>query len=342
MPGHKPFEGYHSGNDQRGGICYPFDERMHMSHWVADRAIGFLQSHPHGEPWFLKVSFLPPHAPYSAPKRWYDRYAGIDIPPPSIGDWARKMYGGQEVSLQENPEATRGAVPVEEIMLARRSYAAAISFVDEQVGRVLEALEKRGDLENTLILFTADHGDIMGDNDLYRKTFSVEGSVNVPMIVRWPSRLGLEAKRGQVRTELAELRDVLPTFLDAASLPKPPAVEGLSLLDALRGKPWRSVLDLEHGSCYAPKDGWVALMDQRYKYVYYTVTGVQQLFDLQADPHELRDLAAEESSAALVREWRQKMAKHLAVRGDAWVRDGDLVVQPKSQLFRAANPYIVH
>jgi hypothetical protein len=69
---------------------------------------------------------------------------------------------------------------------------------------------------------------------------------------------------------------------------------------------------------------------------------VQQLFDLQADPHELRDLASEESSAARVREWRQKMAKHLAARGEAWVRDGDLVVQPKSQVFRADSPYIVH
>ena len=341
LPGHKPFEGYHSGNDQRGGICYPFDERLHMSHWVADRAIEFLQTQPRGQPWLLKVSFLPPHAPLSAPKRWYDRYTGVDIPPPAVGEWARKMYGEQQSSFQKNPETSRGVVPAEELQATRRSYAAAISFVDEQVGRVLEALERRGDLESTLILFTADHGDVMGDHYLYRKTFSVEGSVNVPMLVRWPARLGLDAKRGQVRTELAELRDVLPTFLDAAGLPKPPAVEGLSLLDAVRGKPWRSVLDLEHASCYAPKDGWVALMDQRYKYVYYTVTGVQQLFDLQADPHELRDLATEDSSAALVREWRQKMARHLAVRDESWVRDGDLVVQPKSRLFRADSPYIV-
>jgi arylsulfatase len=342
MPGHKPFEGWHSGNDQRGGMDYPFDERLHLTRWAADRAIEFLQSSPREAPWFLKVSFIHPHTPLNAPKRWHDRYEGVAIPTVAIGEWAGKMYGSQQTSFQKNPETTRGVVPAEELRATRRSYAAAISFVDEQVGRVLAALEKRGDLENTLILFTADHGDIMGDHYLYRKTFSVEGSVNVPMIVRWPARLRLDALRGQVRTELVELRDVLPTFLDAAGLPKPPAVEGLSLLDALRGKRWRSMLDLEHASCYAPKDGWVALTDQRYKYVYYTVTGMQQLFDLQADPHELRDLVADESSAALVREWRQRMVKHLAVRGEAWVRDGDLVVQPKSRLFRADSPYIIH
>lgn len=342
MPGHSPFEGYRSGNDQRGGISYPFDERLHLAHWTADRAIEFLESQPRGTPWFLKVSFIAPHAPLNAPKRWYDRYEGVKIPPPTIGDWARRQYGEVQTSFQKNPDATRGVVPADEIRESRQSYAAAISFVDEQIGRVVASLEKRGDLANTLILFTADHGDVMGDNYLYRKTFPVEGSVNVPMIVRWPGLLGLEAKRGQVRSELVELRDVLPTFLDAAGLPKPAAVERMSLLEALRGKPWRTVLDLEHASCYAPKDGWVALMDQHYKYIYYTVTGAQQLFDLQTDPHELRDLAEEASSASLVRGWRQQMAKHLEGRGEAWVRDGDLVVQPKSQLFRGDSPYIVH
>jgi arylsulfatase A-like enzyme len=161
------------------------------------------------------------------------------------------------------------------------------------------------------------------------------------MLVRWPAQLGLKAQRGQVREELVELRDVLPTFLDAAGLPKPASVEGASVLDILRGKPWRSVLDLEHGSCYQPKDGWVALMDERCKYIYYTVTGQQQLFDLKNDPHELRDLAADPASSPLVKEWRAKMVKHLAVRGDTWVRDGDLTVQPKSPLRRPNNPNVL-
>lgn len=341
MPGSKPYGNYHSGNDQRGGIHYPFDERLHETRWVADQAIKFLENHPTNQPWLLKVSWLRPHAALNAPKRWYDRYAGVDIPQAAIGEWARKWYGNVQTTLQKTPEATRGVVPAEEIREMRRSYAAAISFVDEQMGRVLEALEKRGELENTLILFTADHGDVLGDNLLYRKTFSVEGSVNVPMIVRWPARLGLEAKRGQMRQELVELRDVLPTFLDAAGLPTPVAVEGKSTLDVLRGKPWRTMLDLEHASCYAPKDGWVALTNQRYKYVYYTITGAQQLFDLQNDPHELRDLATESDSAALVKEWRQRMVQQLAIRGDAWVRDGDLVVQPKAMLRRPNAPNVV-
>jgi len=341
MPGRIPFGDYTNGNDQRGGMPYPYDERVHETRWVADQAVKFLESHPPNKPWFLKVSWLRPHAVLNAPKRWCDRYAHANIPPPAVGDWARKWYGNVQTSFQKHPIATRGVVPMDEIMETRRSYAASISFVDEQMGRVLAALEKRGELENTLILFTADHGDVMGDNLLYRKTFPVEGSVNVPMLVRWPAALGLDAKRGQVRQELVELRDVLPTFLEAAGLPVPAAVEGRSMLDILRGKSWRTTLDLEHASCYAPKDGWVALMDERYKYVWYPITGAQQLFNLQDDPHELRDLAADPDSAALVKEWRQKMIKHLAIRGDAWVRNGELVVQPKAILRRPNSPNVV-
>lgn len=339
-PGHSPFEGFRSGNDQRGGICYPLDEELHETRWVADQALQFLKSYKEDKPWLLKVSFLCPHAPLNPPKRWYDRYEGVDIPPAAIGDWARQEYGGTQTSFAKNGDAIRGVVPEDELRATRRSYAAAISFVDEEVGRILAALEERGELENTLILFTADHGDMMGDHLLYRKTFPYEGSVNVPMIVRWPASLGLKAKRGQVRQELAELRDVFPTFLDAAGLPRPSSVEGMSLLEILRGKPGRKMLDLEHASCYAPKDGWVALMDQRYKYIYFEHTGQQQLFDLSRDPEELNNLAGKPASAKLVKQWRQKMIEHLSIRGEPWVHDGDLAVQEKPVRRRANNPNI--
>jgi arylsulfatase A-like enzyme len=112
------------------------------------------------------------------------------------------------------------------------------------------------------------------------------------------------------------------------------------MLDVLRGKPWRDTLDLEHASCYETKDGWVALVGQRYKYIYYTITGVQQLFDLVNDPHELCDLAADPASASLVTEWRKKMVQHLSVRGEDWVRNGDLVIQPKALIRRPRAPAI--
>jgi len=340
-PGHNPFEGFRSGNDQLGGVCYPLDEELHLARWTTDQAVQFLKTNRVAKPWFLKVSFLNPHAPLNAPKRWHDRYQGVDIPPAAVGDWAQYEYGGNHTSFAKNGDISRGVVPEDELHATRKSYAAAISYVDEQLGRVLAALEERGDLEDTLILFTSDHGDMMGDHLLYRKTFPYEGSVNVPMIVRWPASLGLKAKRGQVRQELIELRDVFPTFLDAAALSRPPSVEGTSLLDILRGKPGRQLLDLEHASCYAPKDGWVALMDQRYKYIYFEHTGQQQLFDLSRDPTEVTNLVDQPASAALVKQWRQKMIEHLSTRGEPWVHEGDLAVLNAPVRRRANDPNVL-
>ena len=340
-PGHHPFEGFRSGNDQRGGLCYPLDEALHVTPWTADQAVQFLKGSAPGKPWFLKVSFLCPHTPLNAPRRWQDRYQSADIPGAAIGDWARREYGSVQTSFARQAEATRGIVPEDELRATRRSYAAAISYVDEQVGRILTALEERAETENTLILFTADHGDMMGDQLLYRKTYPYEGSVNIPMIVRWPASIGLKARRGQVRQELAELRDVFPTFLDAAGLPRASSIEGVSLLEVLRGKPGRKVLDLEHASCYAPKDGWVALMDKRYKYIYFEHTGQQQLFDLARDPHELVNLAEKPASTKVLKEWRQKMIQHLSIRGEPWVRNGDLAAFNEPVRRRANNPNVV-
>lgn len=334
--GKDPYKVYRSGNDQRGGAHFPFDEALHETRWTADRAISFLQDQGGATNWFLKVSFHRPHAPLNAPKRWFDRYENIAIPPARVGNWAEAWYGERSTSFRTNGDASRGVVPMEELRESRRSYAAAISYVDEQIGRIIAALEERRLLEDTFILFTSDHGDVMGDNRLFRKTYAVEGSVNVPMIIRWPANFGFEHPRGVVRQDLVELRDVLPTFLDAAGLARS-GLEGASLLDCLRGAAWRQTLDLEHASCYEPKDGWVALMDQRYKYVYYTITGRQQLFDLRKDPHELRDLAAERASAKLVAEWRRKLLRHLEVRGEPWVKNGDLAVQAKRILRRSES-----
>ena len=340
-PGRKPNQGSRSSNDQRGGLIYPFAEELHRTTWTAAHALEFLEGYKQERPWFLKVSFLHPHPPFNPLARWLERYAATDIPTNIVSEWSRRAWGDIHGSLLDDPDTQRGFIPLAELQAMRRSYAAAISQVDEQIGRILAAVQKRGEMENTLVLFTSDHGDMMGDHLLYRKTYPYEGSVHVPMILRWPSSLGLKASRGQVLDELTELRDVLPTLLDAAGLPRPTAVEGMSLLDILRGKQGRTLLDLEHASCYQPKDGWVALMDQRYKYIYFEHTGRQQLFDLQQDPHELHDLAGQPQHAALVKDWRRKMVAHLQLRGEPWVRDDDLALQAKPVKRRPNNPTVV-
>jgi arylsulfatase len=316
--------------DHRGGWTWPYEETLHRTNWTCDQALKFLKEEGKRDGWFIKVSFLRPHPAFDCLKRWWEHYADVDFPMPKVGEWAVKKHGGIKTTLEESPSLTRGVVPESDIRSSRQAYYAGVSHVDEQVGRLIDAVKEAGQLENTLILFTSDHGDMMGDNNLWRKCYAYEGAAHVPMIMRWPEALGIKAKRGQRIDRLVELRDVLPTFLDAASIEKPEAVEGMSMLELVRGNnsDWREILDLEHSEIYWKGNSWVALMDGRYKYVYFTLTGEQQLFDLKTDPHELNNL----DDAELMKLWRKRMVEFLSVRGEPWVKDGDLAVQKKAIL----------
>jgi arylsulfatase A-like enzyme len=220
---------------------------------------------------------------------------------------------------------------------SRNGYYGSVSFVDEQIGRVLEVLEKRGMLDNTLILFTSDHGDMTGDHNLWRKSYGYEQSAHIPMLLRLPKGMDSGAK-GQVRTEPVELRDVLPTFLDAAGA-EPVDVEGKSLLGLVRGKTeWRKWIDLEHGYCYAVENHWNGMTDGRRKYLYHAYEGQEQLFDLEKDPHELKDLAGDTAHSAVLKQWRGRLMDHLAERGDQWVKGGRLIPRPDRMVYSPNYP----
>jgi arylsulfatase A-like enzyme len=140
-----------------------------------------------------------------------------------------------------------------------------------------------------------------------------------------------DGPRGAVNHSVIELRDVLPTFLEAAGAPPSRPIDGRSLIPLATGKStgWRSWLDLEHGICYGPDNHWNALADARYKYILHARDCSEQLFDLSTDPNELRDLSGDPGSEAMVQQWRTRMVEHLAPRGDHWVKSGRLVPREK-------------
>jgi arylsulfatase A-like enzyme len=213
---------------------------------------------------------------------------------------------------------------------SRQGYYGSVSYLDEQIGRILAALDERGWTEQTLILYTTDHGDMLGDHYLWRKCQPYQSDVRIPMLVRWPQGL-ISAERGRVISEVVELRDVLPTFLDAASAPLPSAIDGSSMLSLIDGKAknWRPYLDLEHDVCYSPEVHWNALTDGRRKYIFRAYDGREQLFDLEQDPGECTDLAADPAQGELLRQWRARLVEELAPRGDAYVKDGKLQLRPE-------------
>lgn len=318
---------------------YALPERLHPTRWTGDRAVEFLEKYDRKEPFFLKVSFARPHSPYDAPERFWKLYKRRDMPKPVVGRWAG-MHALKGENPGKNPSCFRGDLGVAPARKARHGYYGSISFIDEQVGRLLAVLEARGILEHTLILCTADHGDMLGDHHLWRKTYAYEASARIPMLIRWPTGL-IDRRRGLKIDHCVELRDVLPTFLDAAGAKvDSKRFDGASMLDLVRGQTgaWRRWLDLEHCRCYWPGNQWTALTDRRWKYIYSAYDGSEQLFDLHADPDELHDLAGEPTRARMLATWRQRMVDHLAERGAPFVVDGKLGLRTKPMLYSPNYP----
>lgn len=322
-------------NDYRAAT-YALPENLHPTRWTGDVAVSFLKEYRREEPFFLMVSFARPHSPYDPPERFMKMYENADVPPAVVGKWVSRHEG------KTNPQdfnSWRGDFGPEQVRKSRRAYYGSVTFIDEQIGRILSVLAERGWLDDTLILFTADHGDMLGDHHLWRKTYAYEASARIPMLVRWPA--SITAKRGQVLAQPVELRDLLPTFLEAAGAGvDEKRFDGRSLLRLVRGQTegWREYVDSEHSACYGGAGYWNALTDGRRKYIIHAAVGQEQLFDLEADPGELRDLSADPGHQGELRAWRERMVRHLAERGEPFVKDGGLVMPRPSLLYSPRFP----
>ena len=210
---------------------YALPERLHPTAWIGATAAAWLQGYQRPEPFFLTVSFERPHSPYDPPERLWKRYQQADLPKAVVARWA----SGFAKPSGPVSDAWHGDFGEAQVRRSRQGYYGSVTFVDEQIGRVLEALERRGWLEETLIVFLSDHGDMLGDHHLWRKSYGYEASAKVPFLLRWPSGM-FDAQRGRVLEAPIEMRDVLPTFLEVAGTTPAKPLDGSSLLPLVSGK----------------------------------------------------------------------------------------------------------
>lgn len=324
-------------NDHKAS-AYALPEELHPTVWTGDRAVETIRGYRSDDPLFLKVSFARPHSPYDAPQRLIDMYEGREIPAPYVGKWCEAMP--VDTMPDARPSAARGNFGVDYAVNSRRNYYASVTFIDEQIGRIIDELKARDMYDDALICFVSDHGDMLGDHNMWRKTYPYEGSTAIPFIVKLPEWMDDTAGRGTSIAAPVELRDLLPTFLEASGAAIPEAVDGLSLLPLMQqtDAPWRKYIDSGHTTCYWANYDWTMLTDGRMKYVWFSQTGDEQLFDLDADPGEIRDLKADPAYASQLGEMRAAMADHLAERGAEWSADGKAVVHPSSVLYSPLFP----
>lgn len=212
--------------------CRDVSDEAYFDGRVADLAVRALEERKaEGKPFFLAVGFWKPHSPFNAPKKYWDLYRREEVDLPAHPDWpkdapriawhdSRELLGANEKARKLTDDAVR------EI---RHGYLANISYMDAQVGKVLDALNRLALTERTVIVFWSDHGFHLGEQSLYAKTSNFELDARVPLIIAAPSM----KTAGKRTTSLAELMDLYPTLSDLCGLPQPRGIDGVSLAPVL-------------------------------------------------------------------------------------------------------------
>lgn len=269
---------------------------------VADAAIEFLKGRAKERPFFMYLAFGNPHDPRVAAPRYLDRYERGKIPLPKnyrpLHPFDNGWMTGRDEQLAAWPRTEA------EIRRHLHEYYAVITALDGHIGRLLQALRQSGEYDNTLIVFSSDHGLALGSHGLMGKQNLYEDGMKVPLVLTGP---GIPRGRSSA---LAYLMDLYPTFCDVTGVEVPAGLDGKSLAPVLRGEK-ASVRD---SLLLAYENAQRAVRDGRWKLIRYPQVDVTQLFDLQSDPHELRDLASDAAHAgtlerltAQLREWQERL-----------------------------------
>jgi arylsulfatase len=305
-------------------------DRFHFTNWVTTCALEFLERRDPTVPFFLKVSYFDPHQPVTPPPFYFDRYMNMDLPEPFVGDWARIVDAPRRGTATR---AFRGALEPLIMKQYRAGYYGSINHIDDQIGRILFRFwdpSANNDWNlglNTIFIFVSDHGEMLGDHQHFKKRQPYEPSARVPLLMLFPESMSVSG--GQVRDEVVELMDIMPTLLDAAGVEIPDTVDGRSVLPLLRGQEteWREYI---HGEC-ASFDRATATGGMQYvtngqrKYIWYPVEGRELFFDLENDPHEMQNLIGNAAYGEEIQCWRSRLIHELQDRSEEFVREGQLV-----------------
>ncbi|MEX0886652.1 MAG: sulfatase-like hydrolase/transferase [Phycisphaeraceae bacterium] len=279
---------------------------LHGTAWTADRSINFLENRDTSRPFFLWSSFIKPHPPFEVPTPWNRLYRATEVDPPFIPPGYEDLLTYWNRNQNRYKYRDRG---LDGFLLRcmRAYYYACISFIDYHVGRILDALGS--DIDNTLVLFSSDHGELLGDYGSFGKRSMHDAAARVPLIARFPG--GEHA--GERCDEVTSLLDIYPTCLAAAGHDSPSVNdEGRNLAGVAAGRADREFVFSQydgHGK------GLYMAASKSHKYVHSEPDQRDWLFDLEADPHETADRSTDRACAAA----RDRLKRTLI---DRFKRDG--------------------
>ncbi|VGO22292.1 Arylsulfatase [Pontiella sulfatireligans] len=316
MPKQTP-EGYNRPLDENDKNWLPWDKSKggfweggtHWSEVLRDEAIGFIdQASQDDKPFFMYIAFNAAHDPRQAPKEFVDMYPIESIKLPEnfqpLYPYADDIGCGKSLR-----DARLAPFPRTEysVKVNRQEYYALVTHMDVQIGKILEALEKSGELDNTYIFYTADHGLAIGHHGLIGKQNMYEHSLGAPLIVNGP---GLES--GKRITERVYIQDIMPTTLELAGADMPDEVDFQSLLPLITGKTQKG-RDVIYG---AYKNLQRCVMQGDWKLMHYPKASKYRLFNVAKDPNEMNDLAENPEYAERLKTMKEALASEMVRQND--------------------------
>ena len=290
---------------------------------VTDFTIEFLEKRPKDKPFFVMCHHKAPHRPWQPDEKHRKKWENVQVPEPESfhDDYATRSPAAKEATmridrdltatdLKEKPPAglTGPALKKWQYQRYMRDYLACVESVDDNVGRLLDYLKKKGLAEDTIVVYTSDQGFFLGDHNWYDKRFMYEESLRMPLLVRWPRKV----KAGSVNDGMVLNVDFAPTLLDAAGLAVPADMQGRSFLPLLGGKrpkDWRKSMYYRY--YHYPQDHRVqphlGVRTERYKLIHFNKIDRWELFDLQKDPRELQNIYAVPAYAETVKDLKKEL-----------------------------------
>ncbi|MGI9433451.1 MAG: sulfatase-like hydrolase/transferase [Geminicoccaceae bacterium] len=305
-------------NNQYHWRPWHLPEEHHATAWASRSMARTIKRRDPTRPAFWYLGFRHPHPPLVPTEAYLELYRNVELDEPYIGDWAKdpdKLPFAISALLSRTKLYTRA-----EMREAKRAFYALCTQIDHQIRYLIGTLRMEGILDDTIILFTSDHGDMLGNHDMAAKRVFYESSANIPMILM-PDKDNPRVSEGSIDDRLVGFADVMPTLLDLCEIPIPDTVEGISMVGA-------EMRDYIYGECGEDDHASRMVREERYKLIYYPVGNHFQLFDLIDDPQELQDLAATPAHAATLERLKTTMISAFYGSDMAWFEGNQLVGKP--------------
>jgi len=321
----RQFEHGMSNNAYHAAIWH-LPEYAHATNWATSRMQRQIRRRDPTRPAFWYLGYRHPHPPLVPPRRFLDHYMDIEIDMPYCGNWA---YHRNDLPYNIQGVQSRSIYSQREIRWARRAFYALCTHIDHHIGALIGTIREEGILDDTIIMFTSDHGDMLGNHNMWAKQTFYEWSANVPMIL-----MGVKNNRqlgfNRVDHRIIGLRDVMPTLLDLAGIGSPDTVEGFSMAS---GKCRKHIYGEfgEEGHCSR------MIRTDNLKLIWYPVGNYLQLFDMVADPEEMNDLGRDPSYATELGELKKLLTLELYGSDEKWLRDGCLVGENSKEYVPGQN-----